>query len=67
MRALLREIWSSFTPWFRSFGNIGLATEQYTEWGYNEAKCFNQSGQIEQAATLKRIEAELNPEPSATT
>ena len=57
MRELLHTIWASFTPWFRSFGNIGEATEQYTEWGKNEAICFNEVGKVEQQIKLAAIKA----------
>jgi hypothetical protein len=59
MRELLHEVWASFTPWFRSFGNIGHSVESYTEWGRGEADCFNQVGKVEQAAKLAAIKASV--------
>lgn len=59
MRQALADFWAFFAAWFRAGTNLALASEQYTEWGLNEATCFNESGKIEQSVKLKTIAAEL--------
>jgi len=59
MRQMFHDLWEFFATWFRAGTNVALGVEQYTEWGKNEAICFNEAGKIEQQAKLATIASEL--------